>query len=280
MPSDSIFPSLRLLQITFAPAKYQRILQRYTHAGIFGRYHAGADYWGHLPMYLISRCPFCNAPYTGLLDTHSLASGWVTHPDIWEVVGSYAHEQHGCGHFVAVQTFVNLNDVIPAEIQYDEIACDVPFVMSSFVPNHHPSIAVIHSLPICRIEHGGEPRQRLPFFRREHSAFVPRYTAYMVTYYAHDPDIIWARRRSENERFGRGDPDAHMTWLFTAGEAHAHPESWDLPLWVTRGRLQWIDPATDDLVLRSGPVTAFPYTDIQGYRRPMTIRRGHIKVEK
>lgn len=262
---NQVFPSLRLLQITFAPARYQRILQKYAHAGRFRRFDAGADYWNHLPRYLVSRCPFCNVPYTGLLDTHSLVSGWVTHPDISDGGGTKAHQQHGCGHFVAVQTFVNLNDIIPTEIQYDEIACDVPFVMPSFVPNDHPSIAVIHSLPICRIEHG---------------TFVPRYTSYMVTYYANNPDVIWTRRRAENDRFGRGDPDAHTTWLFTAGEAHAHPESWDLPVWVTRGRLQWIDPATDDLTLRSDPVTAFPYNGIQGYRRPITIRRGHITVER
>jgi hypothetical protein len=204
----------------------------------------------------------------------------VTHPDIWDVVGSYAYEQHGCEHFVAVQTFVNLNHVMPTEIQYENIACDVPFVMPSFVPNYHPSIAVIHSLPICRMEHSSEPRHIWPFFRREHRAFVPRYTAYMVTYYARHPDVILQQRRAENDRFGRGDPDAHMTWLFTAGEARAHPESWDLPLWVTRGKLQWIDPATDDLALRSGPVTAFPYNGIQGYRRPITIRRGRITVER
>src|SRR5690348_14669396 len=95
MPADSTFPILRLLQITFAPAKYQRILQKYTHAGIFGRYHAGADCWKLLPTYLVSRCPFCNAPYMGLLDTHSLVSVWETHPDIRDGGGTKAHQQHG-----------------------------------------------------------------------------------------------------------------------------------------------------------------------------------------
>jgi hypothetical protein len=57
-------------------------------------------------------------------------------------------------------------------------------------------------------------------------------------------------------------------------EARKHPDWWDLPLWVKRKKLYWLDPNSPDLPLKSEPVEDFPYADIQGYRRPMKIRNG------
>jgi hypothetical protein len=135
------------LQITFTLSEYQAVLSKYTRARIFSPSEAGIDYWKRLPNYLISRCPFCGATYDSRVDTHGL-DGWMTHPDNWNSVYTEEHQQIGCSHFVAVQTFVNLNGLLPTELAYYMSHLDVPFVMPTFVPDDIPSICVIHSLPI------------------------------------------------------------------------------------------------------------------------------------
>ena len=251
------------LQTTFNPAEYQAIVRRNTGVSAFRRSQAGSDYWNRLPKYTVSRCPLCGAMYTVTLDTHSLAAGWNTNPDAWKNIPSEEKSHAQCNHFVAIQTFVNVNGIIPNELSYYHNELDVPFIMPSFVPNDSKSFAVMHSLPICRIED---------------RTFVPRYLAFMVTYYADRPDEIIRRRREENQSFGLGDAEYQAPSLFTSDEALAHPEAWNLPLWVANKKLQWLDSTVAQLPLRVGPPEAFPYAHIRGYRRPFTIRYGKLQL--
>jgi len=145
-------PALQHLRITFTPDEYQAILAKYSIRGVFISSDAREDFWGRLPEYLLARCPLCGATYTGVLDTHSLCTEWVTSADIYSAVYDDQRQRIGCRHFVAVQTFINLNGFLPTELNFYHVELDVPFIMPVFVPDDIPSFAVIHSLPICRIE--------------------------------------------------------------------------------------------------------------------------------
>jgi hypothetical protein len=261
MSNQAPHPALQHLQITFTVSEYEALLQKYTR-GIFRPSQDARDYSERLPNYLIARCPLCGATYTGRLDTHSLA-GWSTHPEYYGAVYSEHYQQIGCAHFLAVQTFVNLNGLIPTEVPYFDSNLDVPFVIPLYVPDAIPSYAVLHSLPICRIEQ---------------QTFAPRYAVYMITYYSTEPKTLWNRRLAENEAFGAGDPDYRGPIMYTSGEARANPETWDLRLWVARKKLQWLDPSATDLSLKVGPPEELPYVDIEGYRRPFTIRKGKLQL--
>jgi hypothetical protein len=182
------------------------------------------------------------------------------------VVFSDVYQHIGCRHFVAVETFINLCGFMPMEVTFFRNVLDVPFVMPIFVPDDVPAIAVIHSLPICRIEK---------------LAFVPRYSVFMVTYYSLQPKLLWARRRAEAmaEKIKNSDPDLRAPAMYASWQAERQPEMFDLRLWVERGKLKWLDPNLPDLPLADGPVNSFPYAGVEGYRRPYTFRKGRLHLD-
>ncbi len=214
-----------LLQVTVSPDAYRAFLRKYRRGQIttkFSKYLAGPDYWESIPTYLIARCPFCAAVYTAKIDTYSLA-GWHPHHELYRDVYCEDYQHVGCEHFVGVQTFVNLQGQMPTELTYYSSYLDVPFVTPTLLPSDLPTVAVMHSLPICRIEH---------------EEFVPRYTAYMLTYYAlYGPAALRERRRAENEASVAADPTFYPTLLYSNAEAAAQPDTFDLMKWVARGKL-------------------------------------------
>ncbi len=168
-----------------------------------------------------------------------------------------------CPHFVAVETFVNLNGWLPVETRSYTSLLDVPFVMPVFLPDDIESYAVMHSLPICRMENG---------------AFVPRYAAYMLTYYSTTPSALWYRREHDPavaEAYVQ-DPEYEGAKLNSCFDAQENPEWLKLRLWVERGKLKWLDPSSPDLRLRQGPPEAFPYADIKGYQDYFIVDKGKL----
>ena len=255
----------RLLQATFSPQSYRLILAKYQRGQIvtcFSADLAGPEYWSVLPTYLVARCPFCASTYTSAIDTHSL-TGWAPHPEDYRSVYDDGHQQIGCDHFVGVQTFVNLLGQMPVELSYYSSHLDVPFVTPTLIPFDLPTVAVMHSLPICRIER---------------DEFMPRYVVYMITYYALEPLALRVRRRAENEATVANDATFHPTLLYTNNEAAAHPETFDLARWVSHNKLKWLDLSSPELLLKDGPAYDFPYTNIEGYRRHFVYRDGDIEV--
>lgn len=259
-------PALQHLRITFTPDEYQAILAKYSIRGVFISSNAREDFWGRLPEYLLARCPLCGATYTGVLDTHSLAGEWVTSADIHSSVYDDYRQHIGCKHFVAVQTFINLNGFLPSELNFYHVELDVPFIMPVFVPDDIPSFAVIHSLPICRIEN---------------NTFVPRYAVYMITYYSAWPQTLWRRRRADPEDAEKAaaDPEYRAAALYASWQVERQPELFDLRLWVSRKKLQWLDPTQPDLPLKAEPPEEIPYANVQGYLKPFTVRAGKLKVD-
>jgi hypothetical protein len=216
------------------------------------------EYWSALPEYLIARCPICGEPDFERMDTHCLENGWLI--DSGESIFGGEYQMGGCEHRVAAQGFIHLNDVIPLELKYYRSQSEVPYVMPIFLPNEPQSYTVMHSLPICRSEEG---------------KFVPRYTIFMLTYYSKDPSVLLKRRAQDAER-GKSDPDFRLSLMYRWYEAMSFREAWDLPLWVTRGKLWWLDLDRDDLPLKSGPVSAFPYGNVRGRRYGFIYRNGEL----
>ena len=83
---------------------------------------------------------------------------------------------------------------------------------------------------------------------------MPRYSVYMITYYSKEPSTLMERRWQIQE----------SECILSGGLLRR--SSWKLTKWVRSGKLQWLDPDVPDLPLRTGPVEAFPYVNIQGRR--------------
>jgi hypothetical protein len=220
--------------------------------------------WEQMPSYVVGYCPFCSANSIEKIDTHSLHY-WYPRPEKNGCVFKNRQRAKDCHHFVAVHTFVNVNDKRPHPNPDLSISSffndngDLPFVIPDLLPNAFPAIAVMHALPICAIE--GD-------------AFVPRYSLYMITYYAEDPKAVKEYRwRNVNP-----DPGDFALLLEFPDFMRRHPESANLQQWVERGKLQWLDPATPDLTLRTGPVAAFPYAGLTGFGRKYTYRPVPVSV--
>lgn len=266
-PNSQPHPTLRHLKLTLTSDEYEK--------QITNKYLVKSDLpeslWTILPNYLIARCPLCQASYAAILDTHSLHF-WATLASKERSIFDEKHQSIGCDHFVAVHSFVNLNGIFPSErSKYFHNDYDVPFITPLFIPDETSAYAVIHSLPICRIENG---------------QFVPRYAVYFLTYYAPEGYIHWeevpgnnyirVRKGILHERRVAEERGEYQGFFYYDIDARQHPDWWDLPLWVKKKKLFWLDPSSPDLSLTNEPVDKFPYSNIQGYRRPIEIRNGRI----
>lgn len=231
-----------LLKIKLTPAEYQAITAKL----VVEPLSRAANYWQNIPDYLVARCPLCGATYSARLDTYNLEY-WVR-PTFGESVYRQYAQAINCPHFIVVHHFINLNSVMPTELPYTELGCEVPHVISVFLPDDVESYAVMHALPICRVED---------------DQFVPRYSLYTITYYSEDPALLIKRRWQVM-------PGSEV--MFSRGLRTK--DSWSLIKWVQAGKLQWLDPESPDLPLRTGPVEAFPYVNIQGHKEDTNIYRN------
>lgn len=283
-------------QFLCKPAEYPPLLEAWWVKQI-----TGDGYQAVCPRYLISRCPICGAEHSGKVDTHSITS-WnnSSSHQIGQHFGRSKAEQIGCQHFVCIQKFVNLEGIIPVEREVFEIQLHRPFVMPFYLPDSPLSAAVIHSLPIHRIEdrqgsvynlcrqtfvdpipdirpnleRKWSPSVYTPFEQitpedRERLAgarFVRRYTAFAVTYYSADPKrLIGDYVDRQITPRAAADPDftaADLRSMASTEEMkHHYPEGFDLPQWVAKSKLYWLDVEHPDLPLKSGTVDQFPYNE-------------------
>lgn len=89
--------------------------------------------------------------------------------------------------------------------------------------------------------------------------YVPRYTAYAITYYADNPKRIWYNRARFEQRYGAGDSE-HRGMIMATMESMRGTYAYDLSYWVQQGKLLWFNPV--DMTLHTAPVEEFPYRDI------------------
>ncbi len=116
---------------------------------------------------------------------------------------------------------------------------EVPHVIGYLLEKGRDCLAVIHALPVCRIE--GE-------------AFVPRYTMFMVSYFSHHkPEDV----RDDVKWFGnRGYIEVPVDIFSEPPDGTDH--WWDLKRWVADGLLYWVDGNDPGLGLRTRDPEAFP----------------------
>ena len=130
-------------------------------------------------------------------------------------------------------------------------------VTPEFLFDDPPSVAVMHSLPICRIEADN---------------FVPRYLLYTLVYYSKNAARTLNKRRSQPDQDPGNDPEFYPATFSTVGPGL------DLESWARRGKLLWLDP--DTLALTSwgdGGKAHFPYANIRGYGKPLGFYKGKLK---
>lgn len=207
------------------------------------------EYWEIIPTYTLARCPFCNKPYREQVDTYSLRE--------WDLLFAYGAnllspraKQEKCRHFLMIQPFLNLNGIrpekSPTEVDRKHVRfSERPHVMGVGLHEKEKSHAVIHSLPICKIEG---------------NRFVPRYTVYTVAYFTGWRQTeISARIAAHDDYYGRSP--------LAAPVSEADHDWWDLKAWVNKGKLSWLD-TKNNFELISGPIKDFPYGDIEGRTDP------------
>jgi len=228
----------KLLRFIISSQEYQEIVAR----------NAIEENVQKLPYYVLARCPLCGAPYGGYIDNYSLYKWRSIRPHYGWVFG---YETIECDHFTGVQSFLNLNGNFPTEINYLDCECgDIPIVMPELLLDEFHAGAVIHSLPICRVED---------------DAFTPRYSLYTVTYYS---DAPWSARDRSYQLChpdGVGEDAGPIPLFYSSERIIWEPVVGDLPYWVERGKLHWLDLDDPALPLKSGPANDFPYAGIQGF---------------
>lgn len=221
------------------------------------------EFWKHIPNYITAQCPLCGDVFTERMDTYSLED-WGTKYDSsfffgWHMIDeeSVSFEPVRCEHFLGVECFINFNGLEPVELNpsYYSGPAEVPSVMGVFLPDDPVSYAVMHGLPICRVEN---------------NKFVPRYSLFMITYFSKDTHVVRERNWSNyDENMGR--ISSLMLDLSSSRD-------YDLLRWVADGKLLWLDLEHDDLPLKSGSPDTFPYANIQGSRAKVKYRgKNHQK---
>jgi hypothetical protein len=198
------------------------------------------EYWKLIPSYEYSVCPFCGLPCKEQIDTYSLRH-WVLRASQGDSVYSRRGQSESCEHLVIAQAFINLEGKKPRPNEPEELRRGVielppeaPFVAGFLLEGPEPCTAVIHSLPICRIE--GD-------------AFVPAYTLYVVAYFAEQREVRLRKRLSLRGFKPEYDRRTMLPWPIADGE---FPEWWDLDR-----RSKMADLATRTAQRNEGKIDAF-----------------------
>jgi hypothetical protein len=240
-----VIPNLHLLKKELSVSAYEEVMP------IKGRRNTSR--WQQLPDYVIARCPFCLAKNIEKIDTYSLlkwygkmAHGGVLGLDVFDMDLVIHH----CQHFALVQKFFSFSEV-PEEAKGRAITEDArPYVIGHLLESGLCR-AVIHALPICRIE-GNE--------------FIPSYTLVMISYFSQDPPdatdwespVYRAVHRYNSRYYQTWESSTYLYLPLGLGEPH-----WgDLSHWVSAGQLYWVDASDQELNIKTHDITAFPYRSL------------------
>ncbi|MBN1877041.1 MAG: hypothetical protein JXA33_22655 [Anaerolineae bacterium] len=210
------------------------------------------------PVVLIAICPFCGIEVWHKVGIFSLLdSFWYQSSNN----GKWVFKDSKCPHLFCVDGALNLHDHTPTEQSQAFLTFGATaIVMAAGVPFVKPRVlsfptmqAVIHSIPVAE-----------------------RYTAYPVVYFAerlpaeHTSFCIpWA-----STGFDGWHPYRNGQKIGFTGKRSDRQE-YELRPWIERGKLQWVDPVTEDKLI-GGPPEAFPYASITGKRHPYIIKKGEV----
>ena len=194
-----------------------------------------------MPSYVIARCPFCSAKIIEKLDTYTIdewkwfvttVSRFVFHHDL-----VISH----CSHFALAQIFFNFHGNLD-EVRGSSIAGKTkPYVIAHLLESGRCQ-AVMHALPICRIEN---------------DRFIPSYTLFVMSYFSKHPK----ETVRDVERFNQNWAAAAEATLYLPLQ-YGEPSWANLPQWVAAGQLYWVDGNDPELNIRTRDIEAFPYGNI------------------
>ncbi|HMA36607.1 MAG TPA: hypothetical protein VKY74_19285 [Chloroflexia bacterium] len=264
-PAPQLLP---LLQVLCTPAEYAT-----RRAGADDRQlrkHPATylDYWAIVPRYTYAECPLCHTRYTEPADTYHL-NGWRAESWLYDTLYVYELDAADirCPHFVGIEVFINLHRHRPEPTDRLNVETgEVPYLTPRFFRQEVPTYAVLHALPVCRVEA---------------DTFVPSYTVFLLTHFSADRVELEKRVAVEIER----TPHDHWYPAFTpdypgSDSTHQRPHirGYDLAGWAARGLLGWLDFRQPELPLQMGPEVALPeqYQRIQGKRRPYSWGGKHL----
>lgn len=221
-------------------------------------------YWSYIPQYLIARCPICKQPHTQQVDNYSLWH-WNANKSMKHV--NYDEHPQYCEHFIGVQSFLNFNGQLPTQTELRDKRLrsaepEVPFINPYLLPDHLESYAVIHALPVGKIEGDN---------------FSLPYTVYSISYYGNPWEEVfahclfqWTKPYKIKQRFN--NYRRALRWGLHWEEASQMPLAWDLMYWVNKGKLHWLDleklnDGIPQLELPlNNPTSSFPYLNISGVK--------------
>ncbi len=225
--------NLHLLQKIFAVEEYENL-------------DMSPPYWPgkkRLPSYLIARCPFCLTEYVEKLDTYTIQN-WkrrvtTTSTFVSNIAGS------NCEHQALTQTFFDFHGRRPEGLEGYSIGREKSYVIGHLLESGL-CLAVIHALPVCRIDN---------------SVFVPSYTLFIISYFSKQSrQEIIAAVQNFNAKWYSVEASGTLYLPLQYGEAH-----WaDLHYWIAKGQLYWVDGGDPELGIRTHDVDAFPYGNLTG----------------
>jgi hypothetical protein len=190
-----------------------------------------------------------------------------------------------CSHLLGTHEFFHLHGHIPAEV--DELTLDsgeVPLVTPWFL-DKLGGCAVLHALPICRLEQG---------------KLVPAYTRFFLTYFSQDPRqtleatyALQAEAAKDDSYYPytiasgygiyntRGQMPAGDGWESMRDPTRAYyEEKYDLPRWARLGKLGYLDYTSPELPLRIRDGLELPalYFPIEGRRYHFIWSNGKFRT--
>lgn len=258
--SDYPYPALTsLLQVAATPEEYLRLIPP-SPFWRGGNIPPTAPYWSVVPVYTYTECPLCGRRYQEPADTYTLL-GWSisAFSSTLYISRRYFRSLTWCPHFVGIQLFANFHQITPYELKYVQNNWgEVPYLTPWFLPDDLDSFAVLHALPICRIET---------------AQFVPRYTLFILTYFSENGRGVLGRHYDREWARGAHDPEFYPSTLAPPG--HKEGNLYNLPYWSASGRLGWLDFNDPDLPLRIGSSLEWPklYYPIPGRQSAFNWRR-------
>jgi len=266
---------LPLLQFHCTPDEYRRVIAAHIGwSGGIARGDADAEYWQIIPTYTYACCPVCHTQYSEPADTYSIL-GWASYnfslKNLYVLTG-HDPTKEPCPHFLGMHVFLNLHDEQPTEIKYmKNNTGEVPYITPWNFPEDLESYAVLHALPICRIED---------------NEFVPRYTVFILTYFNRDLESLFRHFAAEAKAKGvKDDPEYYPATVWPPGtvDTKQYNESlYDLAEWAERGQLGWLDVTKPDTPLCLGTGMQLPemYQRIEGKRWRYAWDKGHIQPRR
>lgn len=262
----------------FTPETYRAFLKEHDHLKTEenwlyrGRKHPPASltekiyvemplfYLSQLPTFVLARCPICGGLVREAIDTFSLAGiGWCLFEPLgfgWfgqtsarpyrsPMVYAQPRYQAECACIQAVMYGVNLHAILPTDVRAEPIiSSERPNVLRPFMVQEG-SYAVIHTLPIGRLDE---------------TTGQARYTAYFVSYFSQNPNAY-------RDSLAPQDPlTTDFVWPYWQLD-------YDLQPWFDAGKLFWLD---QNLSLQNQGL--YPYAQLDGLRGRWQIRYGRLRL--